>query len=61
MGGGVGIKGGTLEWKILRGGINLEKKTSMAGMDIFWNHSLNVLNVMLYKVYFKRDIKENQL
>jgi len=34
-------------WKILGGGVKLEKKLSVGGLDIFQNHSLNVL---LYKV-----------
>jgi len=34
-------------------------KPSMGGMDIFWKHSLRVPNVLLYKVSFKREIKEN--
>ena len=58
---GVGDKGRHPGMENLERWDQPRKKTSMAGMDIFWNHSLNVLNVMLYKVYFKRDIKENQL
>ena len=41
------------------GGWGQTGKPSMGGMDIFWKHSLRVPNVLLYKVSFKREIKEN--
>jgi len=31
-------------------GVKLGKKNLLGGMDISWNHSLSVLNVLLHKV-----------
>ena len=38
-----------LEWKILGGGGQTGKKNLAGGMDIFQNHTLSVLNVLLCK------------
>lgn len=49
MGGGE-VLWNPLEWKILGCRVKLGKKTSVGGIDISWNHSLSVLNVLLHKV-----------